>query len=47
MQSAVLEAETFGSANGVDPNDKCVIDGICSKHGFWNTTVRGDGCVKR
>jgi tyrosinase len=47
MESSVLTADAFGSTSGIDSIDGCVTDGICSKHGFWNKTVRTGGCLKR
>jgi hypothetical protein len=47
MMSSVLEPDTFGSSTGISASDGCVIEGIASKDGFWNTTIRGGGCLKR
>ena len=40
----VLEADTFGSRNGVG-NGGCVTEGIASSHGDFR--VRGGGCLQR
>ena len=46
MQASVLKAESFGSSSGIDANG-CVNQGIASVNGFWKTTVRTGGCLKR
>ena len=46
-QSTVLQPESFGSTTGVNTTDRCVIEGIANKNGFWSKTAKGDPCVKR
>ena len=46
--STVLQPDSFGSTTtGINRTDGCVIEGIASKNGFWKTTVRSGGCLRR
>lgn len=47
MDATVLQSDTFGSSKGISAVDGCVNEGIASVGGFWNTTVRTGGCLKR